>query len=567
MVLNFFGLTTSFDIGLPRIARLHGDISICSPCSLGENIRKIGGVAVVLALVEAAESKEMLHLALALLTSILRWSPYNVRDMSASRGYHLLALFLRHRMGFFEMQDLDMLFQVASCEASMVSRSKVTPPEPTNNSSALGSVSASDNLENSVGLKVTGEGASPFGSQIDSADFFQHDTMSYVSDMELTELSTEVCNSLVLANPEMMEYVLMDWTLWVAAPVTVQLALLGFIERLVSMHRYRNHNLTMLRRVNIVQHLLVTLQRGDVETAVLEKLVVLLGIILEDGFLTSELKCVVDFVVMTFEPPEVLQRSTIPRESNGVQVIVRNMLLEMLIDLQVTIPSEDVLELWHKIVSSKLITFLLDEAVHPSSMRWVMTLLGVCLSSSTTFWSKFRSSGGFNGLVQVLPSFFDSPEVYYILFCLMFGKSVYPRQPEVRLLDFHALMPDDGRSGELQFIEFLEAIIAMSRAAFDRLTLRLQSVEQVGDQVQAVYSMEEILRGLTDTTEQLQGEALLHKTYAARLLGGEAAAPAVVTSILRYMVDLTKICQPFSAAMRRQEVLESCADLYFSCVR
>lgn len=553
--------------GLPRIARLHGDISICSPCSLGENIRKIGGVAVVLALVEAAESKEMLHLALALLTSILRWSPYNVRDMSASRGYHLLALFLRHRMGFFEMQDLDMLFQVASCEASMVSRSKVTPPEPTNNSSALGSVSASDNLENSVGLKVTGEGASPFGSQIDSADFFQHDTMSYVSDMELTELSTEVCNSLVLANPEMMEYVLMDWTLWVAAPVTVQLALLGFIERLVSMHRYRNHNLTMLRRVNIVQHLLVTLQRGDVETAVLEKLVVLLGIILEDGFLTSELKCVVDFVVMTFEPPEVLQRSTIPRESNGVQVIVRNMLLEMLIDLQVTIPSEDVLELWHKIVSSKLITFLLDEAVHPSSMRWVMTLLGVCLSSSTTFWSKFRSSGGFNGLVQVLPSFFDSPEVYYILFCLMFGKSVYPRQPEVRLLDFHALMPDDGRSGELQFIEFLEAIIAMSRAAFDRLTLRLQSVEQMGDQVQAVYSMEEILRGLTDTTEQLQGEALLHKTYAARLLGGEAAAPAVVTSILRYMVDLTKICQPFSAAMRRQEVLESCADLYFSCVR
>eukprot|EP00250_Pteridium_aquilinum_P018006 c23891_g1_i1 orf=987-11852(-) len=554
--------------GLPRIGRLHGDVSICSPCSLGENIRKIGGVAVVLALVEAAESGEMLHLALALLTSILHWSPYNVRDMSASRGYHLLALFLRHRMCFFEMQDLEMLFQVAACEASLVSSGKVTIPTPSNNSLTLGTLSASNSLENSLGPKVTGEGgASPFGSQIDSADFFQQETMSYVSDMEPTELSTEVCNSLVLANPEMMEYVLMDWTLWVAAPVTVQLALLGFIERLVSMHRYRNHNLTMLRRVNIVQHLLVTLQRGDVEIPVLEKLVVLLGIILEDGFLTSELKCVVDFVVMTFEPPEVQERSTIPRETMGVQVIVRNMLLEMLIDLQVTISSEDVLDLWHKIVSSKLITFLLDEAVHPTSMRWVMTLLGVCLSSSTTFWSKFRSIGGFHGLVQVLPSFFDSPEVYYILFCLMFGKSVYPRQPEVRLLDFHALMPDDGGSGELFFTDFLEAIIAMSKAAFDRLTMRLESIEQMEDQVQVGFSIDEIFRGLGDTTEQLQGEALLHKTYAARLLGGEAAAPAVVTSIIRYMVDLTKMCQPFSAAMRRQEVLESCADLYFSCIR
>ncbi|MCO5567993.1 hypothetical protein L7F22_021689 [Adiantum nelumboides] len=553
--------------GLPRIARLHGDISICSPCGLGENIRKIGGVAVVLALVEAAGSKAMLHLSLALLTSILRRSPYNVHDMSATRGYHLLALFLRHRMCFFEMPNLDMLFQIAACEACLLSSGKTLVLESTVNSSSLGTISASNSFESLFGFKGTGEGSSPFGSQIDSIDFFQQDTMSYVSDIEPPELSTEVCNSLVLANPEMMEYVLLDWTLWVAAPVTIQLALLGFIERLVSMHRYRNHNLTMLRRVNIVQHLLVTLQRGDVEIPVLEKLVVLLGIILEDGFLTSELKSVVDFVVMTFEPPEVLDRSTIPRETMGVQVIVRNMLLEMLIDLQVTISSEEVLELWHKIVSSKLITFLLDEAVHPTSMRWVMTLLGVCLASSTTFSSKFRNSGGFHGLVQVLPSFFDSPEVYYILFCLMFGKSVYPRQPEVRLLDFHALMPDEGGSGELLFTDFLEAILAMSKAAFDRLIMRFQSIEQLGDQVQASYSIDEIFKGLADSTEQLQGEALLHKTYAARLLGGEVAAPGVVTSIIRYMVDLTKMCQPFSAAMRRQEVLESCVDFYFSCVR
>lgn len=66
---------------------------------------------------------------------------------------------------------------------------------------------------------------------------------------------------------------------------------------------------------------------------------------------------------------------------------------------------------------------------------------------------------------------------------------------------------------------------------------------------------------------ELQGEALMHKTYAARLMGGEASAPAAATSVLRFMVDLAKMCPPFSAVCRRAEFLESCVDLYFSCVR
>jgi hypothetical protein len=115
------------------------------------------------------------------------------------------------------------------------------------------------------------------------------------------------------------------------------------------------------------------------------------------------------------------------------KVIVRNMLLEMLIDLQMTIRADDVLDTWHKIVSSKLITFLLDEAVHPTSMRWVMTLLGVCLAPSPTFAARFKSSGGFQALVHVLPSFYDCPEIYYVLFSIIFGRPVYPRQPEVSL--------------------------------------------------------------------------------------------------------------------------------------
>ncbi|KAK3003294.1 hypothetical protein RJ639_018518 [Escallonia herrerae] len=551
--------------GIPRFGRLHGDIYVCKQCVVGDSVRQVGGMIVVLALVEAAETRDMLHMALTLLACALHQNPQNVREMQTYRGYHLLALFLHRRMSLFDMQSLEIFFQIAACEASFY--------EPKKLESTRGAVSPSAIMHETsfeyLNLSKFRDEFSSAGSHGDMDDFSaQKDSFSHISELDNAEVPTETSNCIVLSNADMVEHVLLDWTLWVAAPVPIQIALLGFLEHLVSMHWYRNHNLTILRRINLVQHLLVTLQRGDVEVPVLEKLVVLLGVILEDGFLSSELEHVVRFVIMTFDPPELASRHQIVRESMGKHVIVRNMLLEMLIDLQVTIKSEELLELWHKIVSSKLITYFLDEAVHPTSMRWVMTLLGVCLASSPTFALKFRTSGGYQGLARVLPSFYDSPDIYYILFCLIFGRPVYPRLPEVRMLDFHALMPNDGKYGELKFVELLDSVIAMAKSTFDRLFMQSMLVHQNGNLSQVgVGLVAELVEGNIDMAGELQGEALVHKTYAARLMGGEASAPAAATSVLRFMVDLAKMCPSFSAVCRRAEFLENCVDIYFSCVR
>ncbi|KAG8389297.1 hypothetical protein BUALT_Bualt02G0214700 [Buddleja alternifolia] len=551
--------------GIPRFGRLLGDIYVCKHCVIGDTIRPIGGMAVVLALVEAAETRDMLHMSLTLLACALHQNPQNVRDMQKYRGYHLLALFLRHRMSLFDMQSLEIFFQIAACEASFAEPKKIgTVPSSLSPAGTVNEASFED-----LNLSKFRDEFSSIGSQGDLDDFSApKDSFSHISELENTDLTTETSNCIVLSNADMVEHVLLDWTVWVTAPIPIQISLLGFLEHLVSMHWYRNHNLTILRRMNLVQHLLVTLQRGDVEVPVLEKLVVLLGVILEDGFLPSELELVVRFVIMTFDPPELVSRNNITRESMGKHVIVRNMLLEMLIDLQVTIQSEELLEQWHKIVSSKLITYFLDEAVHPTSMRWIMTLLGVCLASSPTFAQKFRSSGGYQGLTRVLPSYYDSPDIYYILFCLIFGKPVYPRLPEVRMLDFHALMPSDGSYGEFKFVELLESVIAMAKSTFDRLCAQSMLAHQTGNLSQVGASLvAELVDGHIDMAGELQGEALMHKTYAARLMGGEASAPAAATSVLRFMVDLAKMCPPFSAVCRRAEFLESCIDLYFSCVR
>ena len=61
---------------------------------------------------------------------------------------------------------------------------------------------------------------------------------------------------------------------------------------------------------------------------------------------------------MTFDPPEISSCGRVARESMGKHVIVRNMLLEMLIDLQMTISFEELLEQWHKIEETK------DKLVH-----------------------------------------------------------------------------------------------------------------------------------------------------------------------------------------------------------
>lgn len=286
-------------------------------------------MTVVLALVEAAETRDMLHMALSLLACALHQNPQNVHDMQAFRGYHLLSLFLHRRMSLFDMQSLDIFFQIAACEASFSEPQKsqrkraITSPIVANNEATFEELT----------LPKFSDAFSSTGSIGDLDDFsVQRDSISHISELENSDLQAETLNCIVLSNADMVEHVLLDWTLWVTAPVTIQIALLGFLERLVSMHWYRNHNLTVLRRINLVQHLLVTLQRGDVEVPVLEKLVVLLGIILEDGFLGSELKHVVRFVIMTFDPPELTPRRQIIRESMGKHVIVRNMLLEMLID-------------------------------------------------------------------------------------------------------------------------------------------------------------------------------------------------------------------------------------------
>ncbi|KAL9262409.1 SPIRRIG-like protein [Drosera capensis] len=225
--------------GIPRFGRLYGDIYLCRQCVIGDTIHPVGGMIVVLALVEAAETRDMLHMALTLLACSLDHNPQNIEEMQACRGYHLLSLFLHRRMSMFDMHCLEIFFKIAACEASF--------SEPKRLESSQTSFSPSMSLPESsiedVSLSKFRDELSSFESHGDIDDFSAHkDTYSHISELENADVSAESSNCIVLSNADMVEHVLLDWTLWVTAPVPIQIALLGFLEHLVSIHWYRFHN-------------------------------------------------------------------------------------------------------------------------------------------------------------------------------------------------------------------------------------------------------------------------------------------------------------------------------------
>lgn len=217
--------------GIPRFGRLYGDIYVCKPCIIGNMIHPIGGIASVLALVEAAEARDMLHMALTLLACALHQNPQNVREMQACRGYHMLSLFLYRRMSLFDMHCLEIFFKIAACEASFSELKKLEISQMALSPISSAPEATFDELHLSMFRDVT----SSIGSCGDMDDVSGHkDAFSRMSELEAADMPAETSNCSVLSNGDLVEHILLDWTLWVTAQVSIQIALLNFLEYMVS---------------------------------------------------------------------------------------------------------------------------------------------------------------------------------------------------------------------------------------------------------------------------------------------------------------------------------------------
>ncbi|KAL2934544.1 Protein SPIRRIG [Bienertia sinuspersici] len=549
--------SAAIQIGMPSFGYLYGDVSMCRRCIIGNVIFPVTEISVILALIERAETSNTLHIALTLFASILHQNPRSVQQMKACKGYELISLFLCRKMSWIDIRCLEILFKISVSEDPLKFKDNKT------------SFSSEKDISQASVREIN---PAEFHDELSSAEYhYSHDfsangdTFNHDSEHAGNTATEASLISGPVSDADIVEHVLLNWTLWVTAPVSIQLEIVNFFENLISVYKYKDHNLNVLRERNIVYHLLAALHRDDVEVVVLEKFVIILTVILQHKSLESELKSVTTFVLTTFDPPEVVKPLQVIKEEISKRVTLRNFLLESLIDLQVTISSEELLEQWHKVVSSKLITFFLDDAVHPTSMIWIITLLGFCLTSSPVFSLKFENSGGYRALARVLSSFHESLDIYYIIFCLIFRKPIYPKLPEVTITDFEALMLNNEDLGDLKNVGLLDSVVAMVKSVFDQLRVPPKLTQQAVriSQASAVEHAEEN----ADIVEELGSEeASKHKTDGSSILGLEPSA-TIAASVLRFMANLAKMSRSFSIICEQTEFLESCVDLYFSIMR
>jgi len=246
-------------------------------------------------------------------------------------------------MNFFDKQCLDLLFKIATCQAAVPAKALPGTEKPAYLQKAISlhepvrqisgvpdSITRLVHVDSGIdsGLDVSSnpskfdDQGSSYGSLFDPAESFGQEgsTGPGISELGVIDTSSDDDDDCaVLSNPDMMAHVLLDWTLWSTASVATQLAVMGFVGRLVSMKRYRKFNITVLRRLNLMQHLLVILQR-DVQIPVFEAVVELVTLTLKDGYILGELQLVADFVVMTFDPSSSIEGTPVTREPISNQV-------------------------------------------------------------------------------------------------------------------------------------------------------------------------------------------------------------------------------------------------------
>ncbi|KAG9303640.1 hypothetical protein G9A89_018537 [Geosiphon pyriformis] len=91
------------------LAYLKGDPVIAIPYGMDDSIWKIGGSAVVLRLIEKAETVKDLYKAVCTLIELIRFSWRNSEDMERIHGYEILAFLLKQKHGLLSLELLNLL--------------------------------------------------------------------------------------------------------------------------------------------------------------------------------------------------------------------------------------------------------------------------------------------------------------------------------------------------------------------------------------------------------------------------------------------------------------------------
>lgn len=101
------------NIWVGKLGWLRGDSTVVEALSFGDSLRSIGGVAVVLAIIETCTKSSDLVTLLKILRGVLWRNALNLVDMAQIKGYQVVASFLQRRADLITGEVVDELMHIA----------------------------------------------------------------------------------------------------------------------------------------------------------------------------------------------------------------------------------------------------------------------------------------------------------------------------------------------------------------------------------------------------------------------------------------------------------------------
>lgn len=394
-----------------------GDHKVYMDEGLISGIRKIGGISSVLYLIENVETPDTLLDLISIIVALISNCPLMFEEMNRIKGYEIINNFLSQKKHLLTEQLFDKLCEMAGIV-----------PSPT-----------------------TGR--------------------------------------VIIRNMEAFDTIILSFDTWKFCSLKLQSL---YFERLLNLINNNNQsllNVEQMRKVHILRRLFVILVDENLDESLIQIIVRVIRSFLAHKLTEEDIQMLVRFLASTLNrdsgsadgstPVEMAKRrrirsisinnkrnissSQVGESSSGLpqSIRIRNSILDVVLHLLSTAEN---LSLAMKLLPANWIFMFIHSDLHQSTVLTAVRILVIfCQAPKINFVQFFnKNAKGFDVLACILPSFSNSPTLYYILFCLLFGKSVVelPENFKMTLNSLVELFPKAEKS-PIMVVDAVKLIFAM----------------------------------------------------------------------------------------------------------
>jgi hypothetical protein len=223
----------------------------------------------------------------------------------------------------------------------------------------------------------------------------------------------------VIANTSAFKYMILNYSFWRGTPVPLQLQLLHCVDLLITTSLHRRFNITRMRKLHIVNMLLNILRDEHSEPALFATVVRVLANIMRFSLEEDDVRQLLHFAVYTLNH-RVLNN---PRSGTARRYTqLRNMILNLMLELVVRAGHDK--STFLRVLDPHWFFVFIQPTCHSLTVVIACKILAELYRADKRWATRFRNANGFYFLQDMLPRFHEHPEVYYVMFSLLLGRSV-----------------------------------------------------------------------------------------------------------------------------------------------